>query len=410
MRELLIITGIALSINVFAQIPTTGLVGYYPFNGNANDASGNGHNGILYGATLAPDRFGNANSAYNFDGLDDYIETNINSGFTNQITISAWIKTNYLFTGYDPGIVAQRNSTFNVTRIGVTNQNKADFLVDINGNGSANVVSPDAINDNNWHLLVGTYDGSILKIYMDNVLKSSLAVTSSIEMSSSFRIGNDNEPTPPTRFFKGFIDDVRIYNLALNTSDISLLYYEGISLINHYAYIQNSSGNNVTVINTVNNAYVTTIAAGTAPAGSDIHPNGSRIIIANGYSDNLTIINTVSNTVVSTISCGDYPVGVKYHPDGSKFYISHLLGNSVKVYDSNTYQELANIPMSSYLGQIISNSDGSLMYIVAKNTNRVYVLSTLNNIIVDTINVGNGPYGLAISQDGNKVCLRPTTS
>ncbi|ETR68891.1 MAG: hypothetical protein OMM_04291 [Candidatus Magnetoglobus multicellularis str. Araruama] len=50
-----------------------GLVAYYPFNGNANDESGNGNHGTVYGAILIEDRFGNKNSAYSFDGIDDYI-------------------------------------------------------------------------------------------------------------------------------------------------------------------------------------------------------------------------------------------------------------------------------------------------------------------------------------------------
>lgn len=50
-----------------------GLVAYYPFNGNANDESDNGNHGIVSGAILTADWFGNANSAYSFDGVDDYI-------------------------------------------------------------------------------------------------------------------------------------------------------------------------------------------------------------------------------------------------------------------------------------------------------------------------------------------------
>ena len=52
---------------------TNGLIAYYPFNGNANDASGNGNNGTVYGATLTADRFGNPNSAYYFNGTNNYI-------------------------------------------------------------------------------------------------------------------------------------------------------------------------------------------------------------------------------------------------------------------------------------------------------------------------------------------------
>src|SRR6185436_8408174 len=51
-----------------------GLIAYYPFNGNSNDATGNGHNGTpLNGVQLTTDRFGNSNNAYYFDGVDDRI-------------------------------------------------------------------------------------------------------------------------------------------------------------------------------------------------------------------------------------------------------------------------------------------------------------------------------------------------
>ncbi len=64
--------------NIPSYLPKEGLVGYWPFNGNANDESGNGNHGTVNGATLSSDRNGVANSAYNFDGVDDYI---VNSNF-----------------------------------------------------------------------------------------------------------------------------------------------------------------------------------------------------------------------------------------------------------------------------------------------------------------------------------------
>ena len=73
------------------------LITYYPFTGNANDSSGNNNNGVVYGATLTEDRFGNGNSAYSFDGIDDYIEVTNNAklkptGFP--VSVCAWIKAN----------------------------------------------------------------------------------------------------------------------------------------------------------------------------------------------------------------------------------------------------------------------------------------------------------------------------
>jgi hypothetical protein len=73
-KFLTFIFAILTTISTFAQAPISGLVAYYPFNGTANDAVGTNH-GTVNGATLTTDRFGNVNSAFNFDGINDWINT-----------------------------------------------------------------------------------------------------------------------------------------------------------------------------------------------------------------------------------------------------------------------------------------------------------------------------------------------
>jgi len=77
-------------------VSTDGLIAWWSFQGNANDASGNGHDGVVYDATLTEDRLGNPNSAYYFDGISDYI--NIGSGVKPPlpITVCSWIKLDSL--------------------------------------------------------------------------------------------------------------------------------------------------------------------------------------------------------------------------------------------------------------------------------------------------------------------------
>ena len=77
---------------LFAQSPFNGLVAYYPFNGNANDESGNGNDGIVHGAALISDRFDNPNSAFNFDGINDYIELPLSLLDGEEGTIICWIQ------------------------------------------------------------------------------------------------------------------------------------------------------------------------------------------------------------------------------------------------------------------------------------------------------------------------------
>ena len=66
-----------------SYVPANGLVGWWPFNGNANDESGNGNNGTVNGSTLTTDRFGNSNSSYNFNGTSNYIRINNSTSLNN---------------------------------------------------------------------------------------------------------------------------------------------------------------------------------------------------------------------------------------------------------------------------------------------------------------------------------------
>jgi len=99
MKRVLLTLTLVLFIAPFATgqdlpsyIPTDGLVAYYPFNGNANDESGNGHHGTVNGATLTSDRDGNENNSYSFDGVDDYIESSIEQ--SSSYSVSVWVNIN----------------------------------------------------------------------------------------------------------------------------------------------------------------------------------------------------------------------------------------------------------------------------------------------------------------------------
>ncbi|NBV09794.1 MAG: hypothetical protein EBS09_11940, partial [Flavobacteriia bacterium] len=111
-KTLLILAVFILGTTAFSQIPTyvpaNGLVGWWPFNGNANDESGNGNNGTVNGATLTQDRFGNGNQAYSFDGVDDYFDVGINQ--MDSFTVSLWIKNNSFSS---TGIIWQHKNNCN---------------------------------------------------------------------------------------------------------------------------------------------------------------------------------------------------------------------------------------------------------------------------------------------------------
>ena len=117
MKKSILFASLLFSLKIFAQvptyIPTTGLVAWYSFTGNANDASGNGNNGIVSGATLAADRFGNTNSAYSFNGANDnYIEVPDNAMLQSpSASWSIWVKISAPSGGNGYGIMSKGSGT-----------------------------------------------------------------------------------------------------------------------------------------------------------------------------------------------------------------------------------------------------------------------------------------------------------
>ena len=111
----LFIVGIGLAVNGHAQsFLTNGLVAYFPFNGNANDASGNGHNGTVSGATLTTNRFGQTNQAYLFGGTSAYITAPFSATvFSNDFTASVWFKASDIANGW-PTLLYELNQSLSL--------------------------------------------------------------------------------------------------------------------------------------------------------------------------------------------------------------------------------------------------------------------------------------------------------
>jgi hypothetical protein len=211
-------------------------VGYWPFNGNANDESGNGNHGTVNGATLTSDRNGSANSAYGFDGVDDFIFTNLTGIFNQGITTTAWIKTNMIFTNYEhKGVVWSRSGMGMSTGIMVQDTVQSGGLLmggGINEEGqiSFGVAKNILPNDNQWHLLLGTASINqgvhVYKIYLDGVLLNSATYfdNQGISVTAPFLFGKDNIDGYGNRNWDGLLDDIAIYNRALTQEEITALY------------------------------------------------------------------------------------------------------------------------------------------------------------------------------------------
>ncbi len=222
-----------LAVSGYAQsFLTNGLVAYYPFNGNANDASGNGIDGTVSAATLAQDRFGNTNSAYLFDGISTYINYGNPPAlsFSNAFTLSAWIAPRA------GGGVAQM--------IGCKEHEY--WLAIINGTLGCAISVPGtdtpfvwAHNDSHvsipggWTQVAVVYSTPTASLFMNGASIASFTIGGPITNSSpgystaDFRISGRQEVQPGPyglESFSGTIDDVRLYNRALSPFEIQQLY------------------------------------------------------------------------------------------------------------------------------------------------------------------------------------------
>ena len=208
-------------------------VGVWSFNEGsgttAYDASGYGNNGTLTNGPVwkCVDTPSGSGCALQFDGVNDYVDCGNNASLnpTTAITMEAWVKFNTLSS------IRTIASTFEAGGYGLsfnedTYPNKIVFLVRVGGSYRYGV-SNDTPNISKWYHLVGTYDGTIVKLYINGLLQTFVTNISGVIQNSihTFQIASN---PPGSNFFSGSIDEVRIYEKALETTQVESLYYAGL--------------------------------------------------------------------------------------------------------------------------------------------------------------------------------------
>lgn len=218
MKKLLLFTaGLYISQFIFAQTP----VAYYPFNGNANDAIGF-LNGTVNGATLTADRFGNANRAYSFDGVNDNITFSQPwTTLTDNFTISVWLKPNSL--GGSILTNGQNSYPAPTGYSGYSIKFGTRPVGDMNGVASFNG-GVDVLTVGNWFHIVLVRDNGTAKLYVNGELQPNTINNGPYIPATSAIIGSLNNGVD---FVNGSIDEVKIYNTALADQQISDLYNKG---------------------------------------------------------------------------------------------------------------------------------------------------------------------------------------
>jgi len=212
-----------------------GLVAWFPFCGNAQDASGNGHDGVVLGADLSNDRFGNTNSAYSFNGTSDYILANEipEMNGASEYSYGAWVK----HTGdYSYPNCASGCAQFIVSRgWDVTSGNFRLGFAQPAGFGAngykwftgANALTggtlsnePNPVPQTEWSFVLAVKKNNLLNLYVNGVLNSSSSVQGALGSNNSPLIIGKHILNNYPYFMNGFIDDVVVFNRALSENEV----------------------------------------------------------------------------------------------------------------------------------------------------------------------------------------------
>jgi hypothetical protein len=202
------------------------LVAYYPLNASAADASGNGFDGQINGATPATDRFGTANGALFFDGFENYVDLGTRPAFAfpDGFTISAWIKEEGTQSGVYFITEARFSPMFGVTTHSYGVHTGGGFVFGTGGSDAGSVLIDNSIvSDGKWHCVTFVYDpGVTLEYFIDGALAAAAPVTDvgTFEYGVSVRIG----AAAYMGGMRGDIDDVRFYNGPLSPAEVARHY------------------------------------------------------------------------------------------------------------------------------------------------------------------------------------------
>lgn len=199
---------------------TNGLVAYYPFNGNANDASGYQNNPLLNTASLTPDRMSTPESAYVFSGTQHIqyasqpqLET------TTNLTVSCWVRTTNTDSAFH-GLVCKATASNPWVGFQLAfYQSRVRFELDLTGYGGTKL-----INDGQWHFVCAVIDQQQqkLQLFVDDKLDATYSTPgTNIVTQFPLFVGTGRGGVG---FFDGSIDEVRLYNRALSASEVQQLY------------------------------------------------------------------------------------------------------------------------------------------------------------------------------------------
>ena len=379
-------------MNIHAQtvpsyVPTSGLVGWWPFNGNATDESVNTNDGTIYGATLTTDRFGVVNSAYNFNGVSNYIEvlSNAQLSFSSAYSISAWVNFSTFNSGgypYQPAIVSKIDGGCwygGYELVGAGDASGVSKTISTFGNiGGANVsLNKSGLSINQWYNAIVTYNGLKIKLFVNGVCVDSLNKTGNLQTSTiPLRFGRRGGGPSYDCWLNGKIDDVCLWNRALTNCEIQQLYTSSLNTFT-FAAVSSSSiickGQSATLIASGASSYTwqpSSVVSNTStvtPLSNSIYT----VVATNtaGCISTRTISITVKPTPTIAVSSGTICKGQSFTitPSGASTY-TYSSGSSVV---SPTLTTSYSVTGTNTLG-CVSTSPTTLTVFVSSNTREFF--------------------------------------
>ena len=304
-KQLLLFSLFAINV-MMAQtpsyVPTNGLIGWWPFNNNANDESGSGNNGtVMNGVLLTSDRFNNLNSAYSFDGIDDRIFIN-NSIFDNgsNFTYSSWC---FLNTIINPNNGNNSHPILNTSPhngLGVIlnwgSSNKYSIMVgsgtpSISWNTLFNSLSNQNIEIQTWKFITLVKSLNTYSLYINGVIDQTWVANSSVQSYLYKLYFGGGDPLNTNEVLNGKLDDIGIWNRALTQEEITGLYNSANS--NECQSLVINTG--ILSFNPV--TYNNTVTIYPNPANDHITIDCGNLANVTGYQ--IKIVNTLGQEVFS---------------------------------------------------------------------------------------------------------------
>ena len=214
---------IAIAVRDFSITQTGDLILFLPFNGNAQDESGNNNDVTVNGAVLTSDRFGNLQSAYKFDGVADNMRVTNSTmlNFSNSITVNFWIYVDQLYDREQYPI--SHGNWEQRWKVSISN-NKIRWTINTTG-GITDLDSESSITKGQWYNITGYYSGQDMELYINGSLDAFKYFNGGINSSSVDLTLGQTVPNNTQYNFNGKIDDMRLFDYAISYEEI-VQYYD----------------------------------------------------------------------------------------------------------------------------------------------------------------------------------------